>query len=130
MSITADLIRCSPPGAAVNTALAQRLPRMSEPPKPLPLKLKARIYALRHRMGRATAFGYLAYLCAFAAPTPEGRDVWANIALDMMIKSSLPAGQIARHLPRLAPGALDEAGLKSATLDRWRHFWAERSAGS
>ncbi|TNJ44803.1 hypothetical protein [Phaeobacter sp. B1627] len=115
-----------PPGAPVNTALAHRLPAITEPPKPLPLKLRAKVFALRHRMGRATEFGYLAYLCAFAAPTAEGRDVWANIALDMMMRSSRSAAQIAQHLPRLAPGAIDDAGLRPATLARWRHFWAAR----
>ncbi|MCG7624319.1 hypothetical protein [Epibacterium sp. Ofav1-8] len=112
-----------PPGAPVNTALAERLPVIKEPPKPLHLRLKAKAYALRHGLGRGTEFGYLAYLCAFAAPTPEGRNVWANIALDMIERSPRAPDKLAKDLPGLAPDALTLAELSPETEDRWRTFW-------
>lgn len=115
-----------PAGAAVNTALAHQLPTVAEPPKPLLLQLKAKYYALRHGLGRGTQFGYLAYLCAFAAPTAEGRNVWANIALDMMERSERPAAKLQRDLPKLAPDALIQAELAPATEVRWRDFWASK----
>ncbi|NIZ13632.1 hypothetical protein [Phaeobacter sp. HF9A] len=114
-----------PPGAPVNTALAQRLPAITEPPAPTLLRLKAKAYALRHGLGRGTAFGYLAYLCAFAAPTNEGRDVWANIALDMLQHSSRAPEKLQQDFKKLAPAALPEAALKPATQARWQQYWQD-----
>lgn len=115
-----------PPGAPVNTALADKLPEITEPPKPLRLKLIAKAYALRHGMGRRSESAYLAYLCAFAAPRPEGRTVWANIALDQVETSARPRKDWENDLPRLAPAALDGADLSPETTARWRRYWAER----
>ncbi|GAB5433659.1 MAG: hypothetical protein EpisKO_30290 [Epibacterium sp.] len=112
-----------PPGGAVNTALAAQLPAITEPPKPLHLRLKAKAYALRRGLGHGTEFGYLAYLCAFAAPTPEGRSVWANIALDMMERSARAPQKLVKDLSNLAPEALPDAELSPQTEERWRRYW-------
>ncbi|MBW3243994.1 hypothetical protein KUV57_15100 [Epibacterium sp. DP7N7-1] len=116
-----------PHGRAVNLELVQKLPTTNEPPKPLSLRLKAKAYSMRHGLGRGTEFGYLAYLCAFAAPTPEGRNVWANIALDMIERSARAPDKLAKDLPKLAPNALALAELSPETEDRWRKFWMNRT---
>jgi len=115
-----------PQEAPVNAAMADRLPEITEPPTPLHLRLKAKAYALRHGMGRATQFGYLAYLCAFAAPTPEGRNVWARIALDMMEQSDRPAAKLQHDLRQLTPDALPQAKLAPETEACWREFWINK----
>lgn len=113
-----------PPGAPINTALADRLPAITEPPKPFGLKLKAKAHALQRGMGRGSEFAYLAYLCAFAAPRAEGRNVWANIALDKVESASRSRKDWRKDLPRLAPDALDAAELSPETAARWRAYWA------
>ena len=71
-----------PAGQPVNCALAPRLPDVKMPPSPFTRRLRAKLAGLRRGFGLGTTAGYHAYLCALAAPTEDGRDVWANIALD------------------------------------------------
>ncbi len=112
-----------PPGAPVNTALAPRLPEITEPPKPFLLRLRARAKRLATGSGLAFESGYLAYLCAFAAPTATGRNVWANMALDWMQRSHRDQVRLQRDLPRLAPARLASADLSPETRARWQVFW-------
>ena len=112
-----------PAGQPVNCALASRLPEVNMPPSPFGLRLRAKLGAMRRGFGLGTTAGYHAYLCAFAAPTDEGRDVWANIALDHLETSLTPRDRLARALPRLAQDALDAAKLRPDTTARWLAFW-------
>ncbi|KUP90641.1 hypothetical protein [Tritonibacter horizontis] len=117
-----------PARAPVNLQMAGQLPTITEPPKPLFLRWKAKLVAIWRRMGPGTQAGYLAYLCAFAAPTAEGRDVWANIALDHLHRSQRPRMKLRQEFSKLAPGAFETAGVKPATAARWLRFWMSSEA--
>jgi hypothetical protein len=112
-----------PAGQPVNCALAPRLPDVKMPPSPFTRRLRAKVGAMRRGFGLGTTAGYHAYLCALAAPTEDGRDVWANIALDHLETSLTPRERLARALPRFAPTALATANLPPETVDRWQAFW-------
>lgn len=112
-----------PAGQPVNCALAPRLPDVKMPPSPFTRRLRAKLAGLRRGFGLGTTAGYHAYLCALAAPTEDGRDVWANIALDHLEASLTPRDRLARALPRFAPSALATANLRPETAARWQMFW-------
>lgn len=118
-----------PAGLPVDCARAQALPAVKAPPQPLTLQWKAKLTALRRGYGVATTEAYLAYLCAIAAPTPQGRDVWANMALDHLATSQQSPADLQRALPRLAPSALGEADLRDETRARWQAFWSSLDSG-
>lgn len=114
-----------PPGQAVNTALAAKLPLIKAPPQPLALRLRAWGYGLRRGMGPGTKRAYLAQLCALSAPTPEGRDIWSNIALDHLENASKSTSeQLQRDFAVfLSPADLN---LTEETVRRWRAFWTSQ----
>lgn len=113
-----------PAGQPVNCNLAARLPTVAMPPVPFALRLRAKLGGLIRGFGMGTEAGYRAYLCACAAPTAQGRDVWANIALDHLEGSRTAGDKLQRALPRLAPAALAGADLHPDTKARWQAFWA------
>lgn len=113
-----------PQGRVVDArAMAPSLPVIKAPPQPLILKLRSRVFALTHRLDQTERAAYLAYLCSQSAPTAQGRDVWANIALDMVQSHTGQPDTYHKTFKAFAPAALQQADLTPQTLSRWSAYW-------
>ncbi len=108
-------------------AMANALPRITAPPQPLALKIRARAYGLTHRLNKPERAAYLAYLCSLSAPTQDGRSVWANITLDMILENGTGIDRSARIFTAFAPDGLAGTGLPPDTQARWSDYWASTS---
>lgn len=104
--------------------MAPKLPRIIAPPQALPLRLRARLTGVLKGLDRDGRQAYLAYLCSQSAPTDQGRDVWANVTLDMILDHPEQANRIAALCTAFAADAVSQAKLTNHTHDRWARFWA------
>ncbi|MEO0371082.1 MAG: hypothetical protein AAF231_06465 [Pseudomonadota bacterium] len=101
---------------------ATRLPVISDLAKPLHAKLRAHLNARLHGRGATYRYAYLCYLCSCAAKSVIHRQIWADIALDMIGRT--PDRALARRVfRRFTPEALPASGLDAAQQKAWNSFW-------
>ena len=103
---------------------AKLLPVITDPEKPFLARLWARLHGKIHKTDADYRFAYLAYLASGATRSAQTRGIWADIALDML-KRSTQRGRRPQDFRRFTPQALPSSGLDDRRQQAWQDFWAD-----
>ena len=101
---------------------AAELPVITDLPKPWLTKVRAHLNARRHQRSATYRFAYLCYLSGCAAKSVVHRQIWADIALDM-VKRTDDRTLARRMFLRFTPEALPDSGLDEVQQKAWNAFW-------
>lgn len=108
---------------------ATELPVISDLPKPWLAKIRAHLNARMHGRSATYRFAYLCYLCGCAAKSVVHRQIWADIALDMVQRTD-DRDLARRTFRRFTPEALPNSGLDTAQQKAWNAFWQATDGSS